>query len=393
MLKKIIFVIGTLSNGGAERVVSNISMSLPENIQKEAILFSEDAKVDYEFKGRIIYLDRKDPDRPIAKIVTLINRIIKLKRIKQLNSNATIISFMEYPNILNMLSGHHDRSIVSVRNYMSVKHKSGLKSLLWNLSIKYLYKKARKVIVVSEQMKVDLVENYNVPKEKIEVIYNSYPIKRITTLAQNKLGKREQEIFNNPTIITAGRLYKQKGQHHLINAFKRVKEFIPHSQLVFLGEGRLENSLREKARALDIYDSVHFLGFQENPFKYIALSKAFVMTSYYEGFPNALAEAMICKIPVISTDCPSGPREILAPDELNQNIRYTFEDQERRYGFLVPAIGDENETQVENMIAHIILELLNNKEKWKLYSNKSYERMKAFDIDLMIKKWIDILSH
>ena len=102
---------------------------------------------------------------------------------------------------------------------------------------------------------------------------------------------------------------------------------------------------------------------------------------------------MICKIPVISTDCPSGPREILAPDELNQNIRYTFEDQERRYGFLVPAIGDENETQVENMIAHIILELLNNKEKWELYSNKSYERMKAFDIDLMIKKWIDILSH
>src|SRR5690606_31621870 len=96
------------------------------------------------------------------------------------------------------------------------------------------------IIVVSKEIKKDLIYNYGLNEDKIKVIYNSYPIGKIKKMAQTDIEEKYKTIFNNPVIITAGRLNKQKGQWHLIRAFSKVKDSIPNAKLVILGEGELE---------------------------------------------------------------------------------------------------------------------------------------------------------
>ena len=128
---------------------------------------------------------------------------------------------------------------------MSTKHNKGIKSYLWNLSIKLLYSKADEIIVVSKEIERDLIENYRVDKSKIKVIYNFYPIETIKQLAQMEIEDNYINLFNNPVVITAGRLNKQKGHWHLIKSFSKVKKVIPNAKLVILGEGELEGELKQ----------------------------------------------------------------------------------------------------------------------------------------------------
>src|SRR5690606_8397565 len=173
----------------------------------------------------ITFLDKYDSKAgKLKKIIILVKRIIRLRNIKKNNREAAVISFMEYPNLINILSGFNQNSIVSVRNYMSKKHNKKIKSLFWNISIKLLYRKARKIIAVSKHIKLDLIRNYNLNSDKIEVVYNSYPLGEIRYRSDECLSCNHKIIFNNPAIISAGGLEVQKGRHHLIRALQKVKQ-------------------------------------------------------------------------------------------------------------------------------------------------------------------------
>lgn len=395
-MKKVNLFIGTLSTGGAERVVSNLSLNLSKKIKTNILIFGDKSKIDYPYDGELVYLDKYSHSSLLYKLKAILSRFIIIRRIKSLDKQATTISFLEYPNLINTLTSRSGRSIVSVRNHMSTKHNNGFKSKLWNSTIKYLYPKADLIISVSEEIKRDLIDNYNIKADKIKVIYNSYDIHGIKEMAKEEIEDKYSEIFNHPVIITAGRLNKQKGHWHLIRAFSRVKEAIPNAKLVILGEGELESYLKKLASDLNIIEDVHFLGFQKNPFKYIARSKVFAMASFHEGFPNALAEAMACGVPVMSSDCKSGPREILAPSEFdNENMDYQVDED--RYGILTPVCDGKRYNAIdkitaeEKMISDSIISLLKDDSLWNHFLNQSKERIKDFEISKIIKEWESVI--
>lgn len=392
MTKRINFLIGTLSSGGAERVVSNISLNLSDDIESNIILYGSNTKIDYPYKGDILILDKINHKNLLYKIYAFIYRVKQVKRIKIRSKESAFISFLEYPNLLNLLTKNYGKTIISVRNHMSSKHKSGIKSFFWKQTIKYLYNKADKIIAVSEEIKRDLIKKFGIEEEKICVIYNSYSLSHLQNLCKEKIEDKYKHIFEDPVIVTAGRLNKQKGQWHLIRAFKQVKQYIPNAKLVILGEGGLKEELIRLSEDLGILEDVHFLGFQTNPFKYISRSSIFVLSSFHEGFPNALAEAMACGLPIISSDCLSGPREIIAPNEIN-NESISYEIKLDRYGILTPVCDGvkrgpyQKLTREEQILANHILSLLQDSKKRNYFAKKSIERIKDFDIKNLIKEW------
>ena len=393
--RNIAIIVPTLKGGGAERAASNLSLYLSEEKYKKYIILYDAEKRDYPYAGDLIDLNIKATNSPLGKLFNLIKRMHKLKKIKKKLHIQKSISFLEAANIVNIFTKAEDKIILSIRNFKS-KSSNSFYGKIYNYLIKIFYNRADILVAVSKGVKDDLVKNYGIDKNKIKVIYNLYDIEKIQKLAEEKIENDYKKLFNYPIIVNVGSLTKQKGQWHLIRAFKKVKEKITDMKLIILGRGELEDYLKRLVGELDLDKDVYLLGFQKNPFKFISKSKIYVFPSLYEGFPNALVEAMTCGIPVISSDCKSGPREILAPetsiDGETKIIEYA------KYGILI-SVCDDNYynakfplTAEEMILAKSIIELYLSKELLKNYTDKSKERAKDFDKDKIILEYENILK-
>jgi len=237
----------------------------------------------------------------------------------------------------------------------------------------------------------------------------------ITNLMNEPLDDSLAKIYANPVIITTGRITYQKGQWHLIRSFKVIKDTIPNAKLIVLGDFNSADSsiidyiltlcddlslryYREWANdeAIDQSIDIFFMGFQHNPYKFLKNATLYAFPSLFEGFPNALVEAMICGLPVVSADCQSGPREILAPGTDFQNK--VISPELAQFGALLPVCNGvlldatHSLNQEESYWCDTITRFLRDEDLRKKYIELSKKRASDFDVGTIMKDWKQLIN-
>ncbi|EDM22993.1 glycosyltransferase [Caminibacter mediatlanticus] len=397
-MKKIAIVTPFLAQGGLEKVAVTMAENLKNEYKIDLIVF-DTFRVDYKYDGNII-----DLNIPFYQI-SFVDRIKKLfvinkkvKRLKKENKYDLIIIHGELANLATLFSGHGKHLVVIHENRINIS--KGLYDKAFKIFAKFLYKneKIKKLITVSEGIRKDFIKFYKISPNKITTIYNSFDIEKLKQLANEPLDKKFLKLFEKYNVlITVGRLSEQKGHKYLIEIFSKIKK--DKLKLVILGDGELRKYLYNYAKEfnLDVFSvfernnyhenyDIYFLGFHSNPFKFIKNSKIFIMSSLWEGFGNTIVEAMACEVPIISTDCKSGPREIIAPSCNKEKIYKPFYGE---YGILMPEFNQKINYRDWEEVINLLLSSNEIYEKYKVYSkNRAYD----FDNSKIIKKWKDVIN-
>lgn len=205
------------------------------------------------------------------------------------------------------------RTVVCVQNSLQAKYERTMHPvrLLTRRMMARLYPQADRIVALSEGVADELRAMIPATRARTEVIYNAGWDDLVARRLAEPLPEARPE---GPLIVACGRLTEQKGFPHLIDAIRQLRAHVP-ARLWILGDGPLRSSLEEQITRGGLADAVRLLGFQRNPFAYMAAADVFVLSSLWEGFGNVVVEAMACGTAVVSTDCPHGPGEIIEEGE------------------------------------------------------------------------------
>lgn len=354
---KILFCLGSMTKGGAERVVANLSNWLIKK-HNVAIVVTPPDKSLYELDSDISFMtldyvnDKKD------------NIIFRnIKRIKRLNKYIKdfdpdiILSFLPEPSyrVLFLKPIDKKKIIVSVRNDPKIEYKS----LFNKMIMKILYSRADGFVFQTEEARE----------------YFSKKIQERSIVIPNPINPdficKPFDGIRDKSIVTVGRLEKQKNHKLLIDSFYLIKDEFKNYKLLIYGTGSLEKELKGYVKYLKLDKLVVFKGQTNNVKDEIYKSGLFVLSSDYEGMPNALMEAMAMGIPCISTDCPCGGASFLINDGEN--------------GFLVP-VGDKEQ------LAEKMKEILLDTKLSKKFSTNSSKISKIVDPKVINDKWFDYIN-
>ncbi len=376
----IAFILPSLDRGGVSSAALNLINELNNSKYNKFIFLYDGSIIEYETDIEIIDIKTPKTDSVPAKIITQIKRYYRLRKIKSEKKIDISISFKDNPNITSLFAKKNDKIIMTVHTTPSRDYK-GIKGKVYKYLIGRYFNRADKIIAVSDGIKNDLEKNYQVQNNKIQTIYNFINKKRIEEMSEEHVEKDLECLFNTgKTVINVGRLSNAKGHWHLIRAFKQISSEIPDSKLIIVGDGELRPYLTKLISELSLKNSVHLIGNRDNPYKYVKNSDLFVLSSVYEGFGIVLIEAMACGIPVISTNCLSGPEEILKNNEKSNGILISVCDG-KKYSSGEPLTAEEK-TMAEN-----IIRLLKNESEAEQYKALSLKRASDFASDKIIPQW------
>lgn len=404
-MKRILMVISTLNFGGAQRAFANMSLSLSDEYEIDFLL-NDTNNISYDYKGNILDLQMKEPaDRTglLYQAQVFIKRYAKLKKLKRTGRYNACISALSSANAVNVLTGNrYCKTIISIRSFMSkrVGKSLNIKKLIEYWSIRFFSNLADNVVSISESMRMDMIQNFGVDESKAVTIYNGYNLWNIQELSKESLSEQEKVWIDGAAkvVVTVGRLEEVKGHEHLIRAFGYIKERNPGTRLLILGEGKQRTALEKQIAEQGLEQDVYLCGFVKNPYKIVQKSDLFVLSSRYEGFPNALAESLCLGVPVISTDCDSGAREILAPGtDLKQKVTKGFEKAE--YGILCPVcesvsscVEETTLTEEEKDMAEAILSMLQDEKTYTHYREKCRERAEQLSMEKVVGSWAALIG-
>jgi len=372
-MSKITFLINSLSSGGAEKVLSVLVTELIRQNYKIEIIFLERNEF-YSLPKEVkkTYLSNFDGTQSgILKLIYIPFHAYKLSSYIKKNNITIVQSHIFRANYINILakffgSGHKAQVVTAGR--VSRYLEQGLLGKVNLFLISHLYKRADLIISKAQGMQDDMLRLFNFTNKQM-IINNPYDIQKIVTLSTELVDEFDFQE-NKKYLISVGRLIPLKRNHELIES---LSKFDNNLEILFLGDGIEKDNLQRLSVKLNIEKRVHFLGNVKNPYKFISKCDIFVSCSESEGFPNVIVEAMICGIPIVSSDCVSGPREILAPHKNN------------KFGMLFP-VGNSS------VMVQSIKLLLENKNIAKKMAKNAKLRANDFALNYILDKYKKVLE-
>lgn len=309
-----------LNGGGAERVFLNLASAfVKRGYTVDMVLARAEGDLKDQLPSGVGLVDLRAGRFLPTRLGLAVGAVVGLARYFRHIRPDALISSLSNTNMVavaaKLTSQSKTRLIVREAATLLNAKRSLQKSLMG-----LLYPLADGIVALTEGIGSDLVHNIGIPSERISTIPNPVDLTRLRKLAVLPAPHPWLHDEETPVVLAAGRLTPQKDFGTLVRAFALLRERTK-ARLIILGKGPEQESLSCLATQLGIRNDVHFGGFDQNPYRWMSRANLFVMSSRWEGFPNALVEALALATPVVSTDCHSGPREIL---------------QNGRYGRLVP---------------------------------------------------------
>ncbi|MDU8886141.1 glycosyltransferase family 4 protein [Yeosuana sp. MJ-SS3] len=355
--KKIVFIIPSLTSGGAERVVSILANMLLEFYDVKIILLYKNKPFYFLDKGISIKFCKRTYSRKSNFFKSIINHVYMIKQVFRFTKGQDIIiGFTTTCNVYAIIASKLIKipSIISERinpNY-SVENK------FWNTIRKKIYPKSDMVILQTGSVK-DFYKRF-INENKLTVIPNP-----IDPELQNRINVNQ---IKENIILTVGRFTKQKNHEILINAFANI----PHNnwKLLIIGDGEEKQAYKKLIRDLNKEEYIFLVERTTDIHTEYNRAKIFALTSDYEGFPNVLIEAMSFGIPSISSDCPTGPSDII---EHNKN------------GLLFP-VNDQKALETQ------LIELMNNEELRIILSKNAVNSVSRLNADNIVSQWRTIIN-
>ncbi|MFN8210532.1 MAG: glycosyltransferase [Bacteroidales bacterium] len=320
----------SLEGGGAEKVISRITQSLVS--EAEIIL------VSFYRKGR--YLDELLSLSGL-KYISLeaehgntLSFALRLREIIKKENPDKILSFLYYPNIISYLATLFMRVplILSERSNHRRYLTRSFKHRVWKLLLRFAYKKSESVVAVSDESRMAIIKDFRVDEDKVFTIRNGLSFPYIDSCVKEKV----TEVDLDPGlkyVLAVGSFSRAKNYRLLVESFGQLHSRHKELRLIIIGKGELEDEIRDQVNASGLSNYVIFPGYCNNPYKFMKSAECYVLSSSWEGFPNALIEAMYVNGHVVSTDCQTGPREIithgkdglLCPPENSEALAFAIE--------------------------------------------------------------------
>lgn len=304
-LPRVYFYINILGGGGAERVITNLANMLAEDNYDVTMITSYEVEREYILTRNVRRLSLEDKDRQRSRIIRNLSRIFKLRKICKEEKPDILISFMEEPNFRAILAtrGLPVKTLVSVRNDPNKEYAGKLGRFVG----KVLLPMADGCVFQTSDAQKWFPERL---QKKSRIIYNA---------VKEEFYQMERTPVRGE-IVTCGRLTEQKNHRLLIDAFAEVQKIHPYATLKIYGEGVLREKLQNQIESLNLNEKVFLMGATNDVAKALQTADLFVLSSDYEGMPNALMEAMAAGVPCISTDCPCGGSRELFGENLKKKL-------------------------------------------------------------------------
>jgi len=311
MPDRICFVLPSLNGGGAERAAVHILNALDGRRWMRSM---------YLFKREGPYLDQLQSSIELAsgRGDSRGGRWLDLRRFIRATRPRLVVSFLSYFSVLTAVrsAGVGARVVFNQQTPMSAfladadyRWRRPWHRRAFSIVTRVGYRLADAIVTTSAGVADDLAVAFGVARQRIRVVHNPVDERDVANRSAEPLPPAHEAQWSRPAIVAAGRLAEAKNYPLLIDALAVLRQRVP-ARLFVLGEGEAEAALRAHADRRALGDAVVFLGFQRNPWRYIARADAFALTSRYEGFGNVLVEAMACGVPIVATSSP-GTREIL----------------------------------------------------------------------------------